>query len=156
MNNITIKIGVLIVSRDELLLIKERSDHDGRYHWNIIKGTYEQNKDINILEAARREAMEEAGVTVKKLQLFNVFEVKKNQKIIIQFNFLTKIKNKKFRLVHKNQQKKRDEDIIEIKFFNKEALRKMKRKDFLGNRSYLIVQNWLAGGKEFFSLLKIK
>lgn len=156
MNNIIIKIGVLTVLQGKLLLIKEKREHDDKYYWNIIKGTYEQKKDKSLIEAAKREAKEEAGIIVKNLQLFNVFEVRKKKEIIFQFNFLANIKNKRSCLASKDQQKKRNEDIIEIRFFDKKTLRKMKRKDFLGNRSYLIIQNWLTGGKEFFNLLRIK
>lgn len=154
MKNIVIKIGALVVSDGKLLLIKEKSDYDGKYYWNIIKGTYEPGKDSNLLKAVQREAVEEAGAVIKNIRLLNVFEVERDQKTIIQFNFLANLRGRNFRLAHRHKQKKRSEDIIEIKLFNKKVLRKMRRKDFLGNRSYLAVKNWLTGGKEFFRLLK--
>lgn len=154
MKNIVIKISALIVSHGTLLLMKEKSSRDNQYHWNIIGGTYEPKKDRNLLEAIQREAMEEAGAGIKNIKLLNIFEVEREQKTIIQFIFLANLKSKNFRLAPRHEQKKRGEDIIEIRFFNKKVLRKMRRKDFFGDRSYLAVKNWLMGGKELFRLLK--
>ena len=151
-NKITLKVGVLVVFRGKLLLIKEKSSYDNQYHWNIIKGTYEPGSDRSLIETAEREAKEEAGATIKTLQLFNVFEVEKNKKTIIQVNFLANSKNKS-RLTDQHQQKKRDEDIIEIKLFNRETLRKMKRKDFINERAYITVRNWITDRKGLFKPL---
>lgn len=150
---IRLKVGVLIISNGKLLLIKEKSSYDNQYHWNIIKGTYEPEKDSNLIKAIHREAEEEAGVIVKNVKLFNIFEVGKGGKSIIQFNFLASLKSKKPRLAPKYIQEKRNEDIIEIKLFDKKALQKMKRKDFINERAYLTVQDWLTGGKEVYRLL---
>lgn len=153
MGKIVVKIGVLIVSRGKLLLIKEKSSHDNQYRWNIIKGTYEPEKDRSLLETAKREAMEEVGANIKNLRLFNVFEVKRDEETIIQFNFLANLRGRNFRLAHKHEQKRRNEDIIEIELFNKKSLGKMGRKDFLGSRSYLAVRDWLASNSELFKVL---
>src|SRR3989344_5250515 len=98
-----IKIGALLISQGKLLLIREKSTFDNQYHWNIIKGTFEPGKDKSLLKTAEREAREEAGVAIKNLQLFNVFEVEKNKKSIIQINFVAKVKNRKFRLTNREE-----------------------------------------------------
>ena len=90
---------------------------------------------------------------IKNLQLFNVFEVEKNKKSIIQINFVAKVKNRKFRLTNREEQRRRDEDIIEVKLFDKKTLRKMKRKDFINDRAYITIQDWLTGSKGLFKLL---
>lgn len=135
------------------MLIKEKSSHDNQYRWNIIKGTYEPEKDRSLLETAKREAMEEVGANIKNLRLFNVFEVKRDEETIIQFNFLANLRGRNFRLAHKHEQKRRNEDIIEIELFNKKSLGKMGRKDFINERAHSTVRNWIAGRKGLFKLL---
>lgn len=149
---ISLKVGVLITAGGKLLLIKERSSYDDKYHWNIIKGTLEPERDESLIEAIEREAKEEAGVTIKNVKPFNVFEVRKGGKCILQVNFLAGSKSKP-QLLSKHGQAKHNEDIVEIKFFNKKALRKMKRRDFINERAHLTVRDWVAGSKSTFRLL---
>ena len=69
-------------------------------------------------------------------------------------NFLADLKNKGFQIAKRQDQEKRGEDIVETKLFNKETLRKMRRKDFINNRAYLTVRDWVAGKKGLFRILR--
>ncbi len=140
---LVIKVGVLIVFRNQLLLIKEKSRYDNQYHWNTVGGKLEPKKDKSLLKTAERESKEEAGAKIKNLRLFSIIEVRKNDKFIIQVNFLADLKNKTFRVPDRSEQKKHDEDIVEVKLFNKKILQKMKRKDFINDRAHLTVREWL-------------
>lgn len=148
-----LKVGVLITSNGKLLLIKEKSSYDEWYHWNIVKGTFEPKNDGSLLEAVKREAREETGATIKNIRLFNVFEVRKGGKSILQVNFLASSKNKNFHLPNNFDQVARSEDITEIKLFDKKALRKMKRLDFINERAYLTIRDWITDSRGSFKLL---
>ncbi|MEK7566338.1 MAG: NUDIX hydrolase, partial [Patescibacteria group bacterium] len=73
----TIKVGVLVGNKNKLLLIKELNDSNGKYYWNIIKGTFEPKKDRDFLETAKRECKEETGVSVKIKYLQSIMYVHK-------------------------------------------------------------------------------
>ena len=54
--NIKIKIGVIIISDgNKILLIKEKLEDKPIPLWNIIKGTYGDNGQETVFEAAIRE-----------------------------------------------------------------------------------------------------
>ncbi len=150
---IIVKVGVLVEYRGKLLLIKEISPLDGQYRWNIIKGTYEPGRDVSMLKAAERESMEEAGVSIKSIQFLNVIELEKERKTILQFNFLAKSATDRVRLAENRSQKKRNEDIVEARFFDKKEVRKMNWRDFLNQRAYQATRDWLSREKEPFRLI---
>ena len=60
--------GVLIVDKDRNLLLQRRSDNG---QWGIPGGSMELGETIE--QAARREALEETGLIVNDLTLFDVF-----------------------------------------------------------------------------------
>ena len=151
---IKIKIGVLVENRNRLLLIKESNDPDGRYYWNIIKGSFEPDKDKNFFESAKRECEEEAGIRVKLTHLLNVMYLNKKDMYIIQFNFIASIKKGIPKVAKINHQKMRNEDIVELKFFSKNELRKMKEQEFMNERAFLAVKEWLQNKKSDLKIFK--
>jgi len=146
-----IKIGVLVENKGKLLLIKELNDHNGKYYWNIIKGTFEPGKDRDFLETAERECKEEAGVSVKIKYLQSIMYIHK--KNTLQFNFGASIKKGIPKIPKFSDQKKRSENIIEVKFFNKKELVKIKKEDFMNTRAFLTVKNWISGKRSNLGIL---
>jgi 8-oxo-dGTP pyrophosphatase MutT (NUDIX family) len=65
---IMVGAGVLITDAQGRLLLGERTDN---HTWSIPGGAMEPGEDLE--ETARREALEEAGLTLGALQLFGVF-----------------------------------------------------------------------------------
>jgi len=151
-----IKIGILVENKEKLLLIKELNSSNGKYYWNIIKGTFEPDKDNNFLESAIRECKEEAGIEVKVTDLLNIMYLaeKARDKYIIQFNLVAFIKKGVPKLTKKDEQQKRNEDIIELKFFSRNGLKKIKKNDFMNERTYLAVNDWLNNIRGDIKLFK--
>lgn len=149
MKHITIKtkVGILVEHKGKLLLIKELNSSDRKYYWNIVKGTFEPDKDKNFISAAERECKEEAGVGIKIKHLLNVVYLndKNKNKYVIQFNFTAVMTRGLPKLAKKDSQKKLNEDIIELRFFTKKELKKLKKSDFMNKRSFLAVNEWLGG-----------
>ncbi|MEK7657775.1 MAG: NUDIX hydrolase [Patescibacteria group bacterium] len=155
MTEIQIKIGVLIQKNDSLLLIKEKYDQNRAYRWNIIKGTFEPEADKNIITAAKRESEEEAGACVDINHILNIFFLKRKNKLTIQFNFLASLTKETLKISDKKEQKQREENIAELRFFNKEELKKIKKEEFINTRAYLAVQDWIEGKRYNLELLQI-
>lgn len=153
-NQIQIKIGVLIQKNKSLLLIKERKSSSKKYYWNIVKGTFEQKKDKNPLETVIRECKEEVGVPVKIKSLLNIIFLKRKSLTTIQLNFIALFQKKSFKIPRTTDQRKRDEDIIEIRFFNEKDLKKIKKEDFINERAYLVMKDWIKGKRYSLELLK--
>jgi len=144
--NTKIKIGVIITNKEnKILLIKEKLEDKPTPLWNIIKGTYGDNGEETVFEAAIRECQEEAGVKVNLTSLLCCYIAERPGKTRIQFNFLAKIIDGKPSLTDKKEQKLRDEDISELKWFNKEDLIKMNPDEFISERAYTAVRNWVKG-----------
>ncbi len=140
---IAVKVGVLIEHHNKLLLIKEKSRRRRKYYWNIVKGTLEPDRDKNLIEAAKREAREEANARIKITNLLNVLYLYKNQTLYIQFNFIARLIGSRFGISKPADQKKYNEDIIQVKLFTKNELKKMKKKEFINKRAYQCIQDWL-------------
>lgn len=151
---IKIKVGVLAENRNRLLLIKELNNSNGKYYWNIIKGTFEPNKDKDFFESAKRECKEEAGIKVKLTHLLSVMYLVKKNKYIIQFNFIALAQKGIPKIPRINHQKMRNEDIVELKFFTKNELKKMKRQKFMNERAFLAVNEWLKNKKSDLKIFK--
>ena len=140
------KIGVIITNnQNQALLIKEKLEDKPVPMWNIIKGTYGDHDGETIFEAAVRECQEEAGVKAKLTHLLGCYVSQKPDKIRIQFNFLAEIIDGDLALADKSEQKSRDEDISELKWFSKDELEKMTPDDFISKRAYTAIRDWLAG-----------
>ena len=66
---IMVTAGVVIFNEAGELLLQHRSDGSG---WGLIGGFMELGESLE--DAARREVLEETGLTVGRLELFGVFE----------------------------------------------------------------------------------
>jgi NADH pyrophosphatase NudC (nudix superfamily) len=136
-----IKIGVLVEEKGKLLLIRELNNKDDKYYWNLIKGTFEHQKDENLFAAVKRECKEEAGILVKINYLQSIMYL--HRKNVMQFNFGATIQKGKPKIPSPSHQKEEGENIIELRFFNKEEIRKIKEKEFMNKRAFMAVKNWL-------------
>lgn len=154
LNKLKIKIGILAHDQEKLLLIRERPLPGKKYFWNIIKSTFEANKDRDFLATARREAREEAGIKVKFESLVDLFILRRSSRVVFQLNFAGRVIGKSYKLASLREQRSRNEDIIEIKLFSRAELKKLKAKDFINRRSYLAVQDWLKGKSYDLSIIK--
>lgn len=144
-----IKIGALIEKNGKLLLIKEKGWQDTQYRWNIIKGTFEPRRDRDLLQAAQREAKEEANASIRIKGLLNILYLEKHHRSLIQFNFIADLVGSHYGVSLRENQKKyrRDEEIVDVKLFTKKALKRMNRKEFMGERTYYAIHQWLRGNK---------
>lgn len=153
--NTKIKIGVIIVNnKDQILLIKEKLEDKPIPLWNIIKGTYGDNGEETVFEAAVRECQEEAGVKVNLTNLLGCYIAQRPGKTRIQFNFLAEIIEGEPNSADKKEQKSRDEDISELKWFSKEELTEMNPDEFISKRAYAAIRDWVEG--KSYSLDTIK
>lgn len=139
-----IKVGTLIVKEDKALLIKEWSEAKQDFRWNIVKGTFEETNDKLLIDCAKREAKEEAGVKVSVDKFLGVF-IKYGFNIRIYINFLASIKSGTPKIASNKEQKSRSEDIKEVLWFDKEKIKKLSKNDFVNDVAYETVNNWLKG-----------
>lgn len=147
--DIKIKIGVVVADdNNNILLIKEKIPKNKLPLWNIIKGTYDDNGEESIIDAAKRECLEEASISVELINALGCYISKEQTKIRIQFNFLAKIISGKAMVPKIDEQFKRDESILEIKWFAKNEILKMQADKFISNRVYNLVMDW-ANGKQY-------
>lgn len=153
---IVTKIGVLIEHRGKLLLIKEKSSHDGKYYWNFVKGTVEPQYDRTLMAAAEREAREETNARIHIMHVLNVLSLYKNRTLFIQCNFIARLVGSRFGVSPlKEQQRYRiGEEIVDVALFTKQQLRKMKRGEFVSERTFRIIQDWLAGKRYSLDLIR--
>jgi len=145
--NIQIKIAVIIESEGKILLIKEKYQKKERSLWNVIKGSYGDNGDENIFEAAIRECQEEASVKVELTNALGAYVAKEGEQIRVQFNFLAKIIEGEPKVAPMNEQESRDEFIQEIKWFTKEEVLNLDKEEFISGRIHELVKDWIAGKK---------
>jgi len=145
--NTQIKIGVVVKNSDKIFLIKEKIKKKDRPLWNVVKGSYGDNSDESVFEAAKRECREEVSVKVELISALGTYVSKESDRMRIQFNFIAKIIEGEPKTAPIGEQKLRDEDIQELKWFGKEELFKMSPEEFISNRSYRVVQDWLSGSK---------
>lgn len=79
---------------------------------------------------------------------------KKKDEARSQFTFLAKIIEGTPILEKESEQLLRGECIEELKWFDKAEIKGMKGEDFISNRTYVIIQDWLV--KEVFPLEAVK
>jgi len=154
MKNLEVKITATIIQDGKILLIKERNISDNKYYWNLVKGTFEPGKDKSLLDAVARECKEEVNIEVKIKKLINIIYYRKKDKVRFQFNFLCNGWFKKSSLSNQADQKYRNEDIVEIKPFTKVQLSKMKKSQFMNERTYIVLNDFLKGKAGYLSTLK--
>ena len=153
---IVAKVGVLIEHRNKLLLIKEKSWQDTEHRWNFVKGTVEPKLDRTLMAAAKREAREEANARIRITHVLNVLSLYKHNTLFIQCNFIARLVGSHFGVSPLKEQKRYrpDEEIINVALFTKQQLYKMKRSEFISERTYQSIQDWLAGKRYPLSLIK--
>ena len=152
--SIKIKVGSLIVKKGKILLIKEKIEKNNVPLWNIVKGTYEENSDETIFDAATRECREEALVEVKLISTLGCYIARRNNKVRVQFNFLAEIVNGTPSLPDKKEQVKRDECISKLKWFSKEEISQMNPNEFISNRTYLVLMDWIKDNRYPLEIFK--
>lgn len=152
MLKVTIKTSALIIQNNKILLIKELNDHNKKYCWNLIKGTFDGVKDHTIKNTIQRECIEEINAKIKIKKLLNTVYYRDQNNIRVLFNFLCSLENKNVFLNNQKIQKSYKENIKEIKFFTKNEIRKIKKKDFMNEAIYISIQNFIKkqGKKELF------
>lgn len=143
------KIGVIVADEEgRVLLVKEKLEKKPRALWNIIKGSYDGEETI--FEAAKRECMEEASVTVELTRSLGVYVSEESGKIRVQFNFLAEINGGTAGVASREEQESRNEAIKEVRWFTKEEIGKMSQEEFISARAFALLQDWISG--ETFSL----
>lgn len=145
----TIKVGVLIVNKDKILLIKEWSENKNDYCWNIIKGTYDDSVDKQVLDCAIREAQEEANAAITVDGFINIV-IKYGYNIRFYINFIASITNGEPHTASKNDQSLRKEDIKEVRWFTKTELKNMKEVEFINDVAFEAINKWI--NKEIYPL----
>lgn len=142
MNN-TIKVGVIIKNKDnKILLIKEGTEKNNKPLLNIIKGTYGDIKKESLIQAAKREALEEAGLNIDIIGLFKCYTQQRKDGIWLQFVFLAKT-NGRIKLPSKKEQIKRKENITEANWFSIDEIKKIKKSEFISNNTYTIINDYI-------------
>lgn len=150
-----IKVSVIIVNdKNEVLLLKEKVKKNDRPLWNIIKGTYGDNGDETILEAAKRECMEEASVAVDLAGATGCYATGKTDDLKIQFNFIGRISSGEPKIDSKEEQESRNEDIREIKWFSKDQLIQMPKEDFISEKIFVMISDWIKGESYPLAIIK--
>ncbi len=145
MDDIQIKIAAVITQDDKVLLIKERNTIDNKYYWNLITGTFDISEDKGLLGTVIRECREEANTEVEIRNLINIVYYRKEDKIRLQFGFLCEANAGKSFLSNAKEQAARDEDITEIRPFSRDELLEIRREDFMSNRAYATLSDFLQG-----------
>lgn len=145
--NTQVKIGVVVEDGDKILLIKEKIEKKDRALWNVVKGSYGDNGDETIFEAAIRECQEEASVKVELTGALGTFISRDGDRTRIQFNFVAKIIEGEPRIASADEQEPRNENIQEIKWFSKDELSQMNPEEFISNRAYELIKLWQTGQK---------
>lgn len=149
------KIGVIITdNKNKVLMLKEKIKKNPIPLWNIIKGTYGDEGVENIFETAIRECKEEAGVDVDLMFSLGCYISQKKEKTSTIITFEAIIKNGSPHLAKKREQLSRDECISEMRWFSNDELKKMKKEEFISNRIYSIIQDWLDDKKYPLNIIK--
>lgn len=141
-----LKVGVIVVDDGRVLLIKEKLPKKPAPLWNTIKGSHDSGETI--FEAAIRECKEEASLNVALTHSLGVYVSEKEEKIRVQFNFLAHAKDMSAKLASSEEQALRDENIQELRWFTKEEILKMNPEEFISERTYELLHDWIFG-KEF-------
>ncbi|NCN07886.1 NUDIX hydrolase [Candidatus Falkowbacteria bacterium] len=149
------KLGVFIVNnQDQLLLIKEKIKKNPEPRWNIIKGSYGDNGIETIFDTARRECQEEVSVKVELKKSLGCYIAQKEDDIRIQFNLLAEIIEGEPKISDTEEQKNYDENITELKWFTKEELKSLNKDEFISNRIFVMINDWIEGGEYPLEIFK--
>ena len=147
MSDTKIKVGVIVVWDDgRVSLLKEKLPKKPSPLWNTIKGSHDSGETI--FNAAMRECKEESSLDVVLTHSLGVYVSEKEGKIRVQFNFLAHAKDALAKLPPVEEQATRDENIQELRWFTKEEILKMNPEEFISERTFELLHDWIAG-KQF-------
>ena len=146
MSDINVKIGVVLADENKrILLVKEKLPNKDRPLWNGVKGSYGDNGDEPIFDAAVRECREEVGAEVELTRALGAYISSRDEKIRIQFNFLATIKSGGPKLADRKEQETRGEDIRELRWFTADEIESIPPEEFMSNRIYELIRDWQKG-----------
>lgn len=147
-----IKVVALIEDSNKVLLIKEWSNKKNGYFWNLIKGSFGDHPNETLEDCAKRESEEEAGLKIETENLISCYTSEDGTGM--QFNFLAHPTNQSSpKTTNKLEQKNRGEDIVEVKWFDKNTLFKMAPEKFINNRIYKVINDWKKNKKYSFEIM---
>ncbi|MDQ1283949.1 MAG: Nudix hydrolase protein [Patescibacteria group bacterium] len=148
MEKIIIKVASLVVNKknpEEILLIKEKTEKNDLAKWNVLKGTCLLDKET-VFQAAERECFEEASIKIKLTKSLGCYLIKKHTDgFRIQFNFIAEIVSGVPRVQDKKYQDKLNENITELRWFNKSQIKKMGTEEFVSKRTKMVLMDWIGG-----------
>ncbi len=136
------KIGVYISHRGHLLLIREKTDGNRDYHWNIVKGAFEA-KDTSLLQTVQRECREEVGLQVKIVRVLNISYRRRRMNPVMQINYCVESTSGRPKLASKKKQQVLNEDIIEAKFFTHQELLSIPCRELTNIRVWRGIRRWI-------------
>jgi len=143
--NTTLKVAAVIInSKQQILLIKEQYTKENGFKWNIVKGTLD-NPNETIKECIKREIQEETGlVSFSNIALKRIYHygTSKQPKIIFVFNVQYMDDNKIPTINNKNK----NENISEVKWFSREEINKLKKEDYMASYVYDSIKNEIKEG----------
>lgn len=141
----TIKVTALVSQQKRVLLIKEWSKKRRGYFWNVIKGTYDGKKDMDLIATAVREAQEEVSLMVLPKGILGIFLLKRGKNSVLQFNLCCSVKGKNEPILRKKYEM--DEDIIELRWFTKNDFQKLKPRSLISKRTFDLVRYFFENQK---------
>lgn len=152
----TLKVGVIARYRGRVLLIRERNNRTRRYAWNIIKGTFEPDKDDSIFDTTIREAKEEANAKIKLKYFLATYYLLDGRDALMMFTFVADLLDPRVQVSpQKLQAQYGNDNVIEVRLFTEQQLSRLKPKDFIGMRGYLATRDYLKGVKFPLNIIKI-
>lgn len=138
------KVGVVVVNIEgQVLLIKEKLEKKPVALWNIIKGSYDPGESLE--EAATRECLEEAGVSVQLQHMLPTYVTQSGDKLRVQFNFVARTEQDAPVLAGQNEQKLRNESIEEARWFPVEEVLDLDPNEFVSSNVRNILDDWKRG-----------
>lgn len=138
---ITLKVAAVILNtKNEILLIKERYEKNQDPKWNLVKGTYD-NVNETIIDCIKREIKEEVGLVANNVKLKNIFHYgdAENPRVLFVFHITDFVGEASVQSI--TEQEKRDENIISVNWFNEEELFKLSKEDYMAKYVWLSIQD---------------
>lgn len=142
------KIKLIILNdKEEVLLIKERTEGNSQPKWNIVSGTLEEDELPHM--AAIREAKEEASATISYIQLLGVYSVQTfldQQLHKEREHYLFRARTKDTpQPASDKEQASRNEQIEAVEWFTPERICTMEQDEFVGIFCHDVLSRFLTG-----------
>lgn len=118
MTNTKLSTSCIIEHNHKILMIRE--EQDGKIAWDIPAGGLDQGEDI--YQGVLREVHEEAGLIISNPENKKIFQYIEKNRTTVNFLFYIKLDDKSE--THSDNQDI-DEDIIDIRWFTLEQIKKM-------------------------------